>query len=663
MSDQVTLTATTEEIRKLIKGEQQDAAIALCQHVLRYFPKHIETYRLMAEAALEKGDVGGAQELFGRVLSADPENFVAYAGLAIIFEQQHLADEAYWHLERAHELAPANFEVRKELTRLATQVEGKPRTRLKITPGGLARVYEAEGLFAQAAQEFRTIAGNQPKRFDARVALTEVLWRSGQVSQAADTAQALLRVLPFCLKANLILGTALQQSGVEEADTHLQLAEALDPTNRVARDLLGTQSPLHPNDPVLPRYVEEEHPLVTPGLIFDPEAGGEKLFATGTEAESSFGSDWEGETTPTEPAAEAPTTELNAQTPLPDWLVPAPAAESPPLEDSLTAEEWSPVQKANAEVPAAEAVSAKVEPPVQVAEDSKSLEPAPEQPEPDSKSESAHEPAAPSRDEPPSSDLPAWVRADFGSRAGSPPSAPHPPPKPSAAVPSSLPPWLTGLPRTSPNKSTKAEKQSPPESSEPHPPVFPAWLKQEPGGASPSAATADQSAAAEAGDGSDLARSKAQEPLSEMPSWLVETPPQAQPAATGQEPGAPAAAPATPEPMPAENAAPAPPDVRGPEKMPPPSLRRRQVVQANARLEMARAYTTANQFGDALDEYEQIVAQTPLLISEVIPDLEKLVAMPGVPLKAHRVLGDAYTRVDRLGDALEQYRFVLDRVA
>ncbi len=797
MSDQVTVSATTDEIRKLIQSEQHGTAIALCQHILRYFPKHIETYRQMAEATLEKGDLEGARELFGRVLSADPENTVAYAGLAIVFEQQHLTDEAFWHLERAHELAPANLEIRQELVRLSAELEGKSRTRLKITPGGLARLYEAEGLFTQAAQEFRTIAGNSPKRFDARAALAEVLWRSGRVSEAADTAQSLLRVLPFCLKANLILGMALQQSGVEESENHLQLAEALDPTNRVARDLFGAQSPLKPNDPVLPLYVEEASPAPAPGLTF------------ATEEEMPFGAEWQGETPPAEPATESPAPELNEQTLLPDWLVQArtsgpaapteltireaeqeapgqdlsraeeaasaealpfaeqppageapaaagvplaenplagelpaaeetPAGEAPPAEKAPFAAEaiagalplaeetlpfaenepqaqepvsvqipkreegladWLAPEEQAAEQTPAEAPSAplaelppEVETPSSEAtapsQASLEIEPSGSIPEETKPSEPTlgQEAATPPKAEPPSSALPPRLRADFRSTTRPAQSTPRVPPKPTAAVPSSLPPWLTELPHTL-DKSQKAEEESRTESSEPLPPGGSDRLTEDTGGenqaitsAESFSPSAEEQPAEQTHSGTevlsdevtappwaapDLARTEAQEPLSETPSGLTETLPKEEtPAAdvdtSPVEVGAPAAETGVAE---DESAVPVPPDLTGPEKMPPPSLRRRQVVQANARLEQARAYAASDQIGRALDEYEQIVAQTPVLISQVIPDLEKLVTDPGTPLKAHRVLGDAYTRVERLAEALEQYRFVLDRVS
>ena len=58
-----------------------------------------------------------------------------------------------------------------------------------------------------------------------------------------------------------------------------------------------------------------------------------------------------------------------------------------------------------------------------------------------------------------------------------------------------------------------------------------------------------------------------------------------------------------------------------------------------------------------------VVTVDEQLVPQVIPDLEEITTRPEAPIQAHRILGDAYTRVDRLSDALERYRFVLERAS
>ncbi|MFN2121583.1 MAG: tetratricopeptide repeat protein, partial [Anaerolineales bacterium] len=53
MSD-VSLRAYTREIEGLVEHEQRlDEAIAHCRQILKTYPKHLETYRLLGKAFLE----------------------------------------------------------------------------------------------------------------------------------------------------------------------------------------------------------------------------------------------------------------------------------------------------------------------------------------------------------------------------------------------------------------------------------------------------------------------------------------------------------------------------------------------------------------------------------------------------------------------------------
>ena len=66
---------------------------------------------------------------------------------------------------------------------------------------------------------------------------------------------------------------------------------------------------------------------------------------------------------------------------------------------------------------------------------------------------------------------------------------------------------------------------------------------------------------------------------------------------------------------------------------------------------------------EALKEYDYVVQKAPRLVNQVIEDLQVLSRRRDVPLEARRILGDAYTRADRLAEALEEYRFVLERAS
>ncbi len=264
VAEQVALSDYLEEIGTQIRDHHAVEALALCKYVLRQFPKHLETYRLMASALVELGDTNGALDIYRRVLSADPESVDAYVGTARILDVRLQLDEALWYMERAFELAPTQTDIRQELLALYARAEGKPRGRLKLTRGALARLYVQEGLLPQAVREFREISQENPSRYDLRVALAEALWRTEQTRQAAEVAQSLLDPLPYCLKANLILGAAWRESAIEESEGFLQRAQALDPSNQVANRLLADRSPLPPVQIKITRYEDEEPPSPRP---------------------------------------------------------------------------------------------------------------------------------------------------------------------------------------------------------------------------------------------------------------------------------------------------------------------------------------------------------------------------------------------------------------
>ena len=278
---QVPLRDYLEKMRTQLHEGQYADVMALGQHVLKYYPKHIETYRLLGEASLERNDLTAAADLFQRVRSADPENTTALVGLSIVHAQHKELEEAIWHLERAFEIQPANAELRKELLRLYAEYEGAPRNRLKLTPGGLARLYTRQGLYSQAIQEFRALLRRDASRADIQAALAETLYRVGRKQEAAEVAQALLEKLPYCLKANLLLGALWSENGVVEAEALLRRAQSLDPEHKVGRELLPDRWDDAP-PPMLPALDGEAPaaaPTTTPSLPKFGEGAGKELFS------------------------------------------------------------------------------------------------------------------------------------------------------------------------------------------------------------------------------------------------------------------------------------------------------------------------------------------------------------------------------------------------
>ena len=262
-----TLQTYLEAAKSAILAGAYDRAIVICQHVLSHYPKHVEAHCLLGEAHREKGHLDKAEDLFLRVLSADPENLIARWALSVISEERGQPQAAAWQIQRAFDVSPRHAELRKELSRL---LGSKPRWGV----AGLGRLYMHQGLTLSAIDEFRSELDKESDRLDVRIALVEALCAAGRRDEAASACRDILDDSPDCLKANVILGhLQLEQGGAAAADGSelLRRAEALDPENVVASQVLATlgiPSTLSPKTIDLPP-MEREDEILSAGTMPD----------------------------------------------------------------------------------------------------------------------------------------------------------------------------------------------------------------------------------------------------------------------------------------------------------------------------------------------------------------------------------------------------------
>ncbi len=210
---EIALRAYVKEIDDLVEREQLDEAIAHSRHVLETYPKHLDTYRLLGKAYLEAKRYGDAADLFQRVLSAIPDDFVAHIGMSIVREDEGNLDASIWHMERAFETNPANPAIQQELRRLIGKRDGLEPHKVRLTRGALARMYAHGELYPQAIAELRSALQEDPDRPDLQVLLANLYWRTDQKEQAAEVGQQILEKLPYCRDANRIAAGFLQGIG------------------------------------------------------------------------------------------------------------------------------------------------------------------------------------------------------------------------------------------------------------------------------------------------------------------------------------------------------------------------------------------------------------------------------------------------------------------
>jgi len=226
----IPLRAYNREIEAMIDRGESNAAIAHCRHILKYYPKHIDTYRLLGKAYLESQRYAEAADVLQRILSAVPDDFISQIGMSIIREDEGNLDAAIWHMEKAFEAQPSNTAVQDELRRLYGRRDGVEPPKIRLTRGALVRMYARGELYQQAIAEIRAALAEDPLRVDLEVILARMYYLSGQTVAAIEVCSRLISKLPYCFEANRILAeTLLQTSRAEDAKIYQQRVFAMDP--------------------------------------------------------------------------------------------------------------------------------------------------------------------------------------------------------------------------------------------------------------------------------------------------------------------------------------------------------------------------------------------------------------------------------------------------
>lgn len=248
MATETSLREYSARIADAIDNGRYATAVANAKHVLSQYPKCVSTYRLMARAALEAGQYDFAVDLLQRVLSCNPEDVIAWAGLSGVHDRRGEMEQAVAYLQRAVELTGGTGPVEAELRKLYSKRDGAEPKKVPLSPAALAWMYIRGDLLSKAIEQFREVLAQDPDRAEVSLGLAEALWRDNQRVEAAQVCLELLERLPYCLKANLILGEIWTSGGRDDGAAYLQRAEAVDPENKMAQELFGSASPLPPKE-------------------------------------------------------------------------------------------------------------------------------------------------------------------------------------------------------------------------------------------------------------------------------------------------------------------------------------------------------------------------------------------------------------------------------
>ena len=226
----VSLRVYNREIESMIEGGLLDESVAHCQHILKTFPMHVETYRLLGKSFLEARRYTDAADIFQRVLMTVPDDFVSQVGMSIIRDDEGKLDDAIWHMERAFETQPSNPAIQGELRRLYGRRDGVEPPKIRLSRDALANMYSQGELFNQAIAEIRAVLAEDANRPDLQVMLARAYFRAGQRVEAAEMAANLLKKYTYCMDALRILVDVLPGTArAENTQVYRQRLGMLDP--------------------------------------------------------------------------------------------------------------------------------------------------------------------------------------------------------------------------------------------------------------------------------------------------------------------------------------------------------------------------------------------------------------------------------------------------
>lgn len=105
-----------KKIDKLTDNGNLEQATFHCLYLLRQFPKMLRIYERLGRTFLEMDNYNGALNIYLRLCSAQPDNFLNHISLAYTYVECGRTENAIMHCETANCLQPDNETVEKDLT-------------------------------------------------------------------------------------------------------------------------------------------------------------------------------------------------------------------------------------------------------------------------------------------------------------------------------------------------------------------------------------------------------------------------------------------------------------------------------------------------------------------------------------------------------------------
>ncbi|GEM_PF-1313593 len=107
----IELNEYLEKLDELIAENNYEQAAYHCFYLLRQFPKNLTLYKLLGRIYVELNNLRAALNIYRRIVSTEPDNFLNQLSLSYIFEEQKSLEQSIFHSQTALFLQPENKDV------------------------------------------------------------------------------------------------------------------------------------------------------------------------------------------------------------------------------------------------------------------------------------------------------------------------------------------------------------------------------------------------------------------------------------------------------------------------------------------------------------------------------------------------------------------------
>jgi tetratricopeptide (TPR) repeat protein len=227
----IQLATCREAMAHVLRDDRPADVAALAQVVLKWMPRHLDTYQWLLEAAWQLKQWDEGEEWGRRLLQADPNNAPAWRAVARGVEErgQRAQSHAVW--QRAFEVAPFDPDVRSGLSRTNLELNSE----LSLNQACLATIYRHGFRWRHAATEYRALIEADPRRIDFLVGLMVSLWRMGSRDDAYQIALYLVNQHRHLIIAWVVIAAAGDEN--DRALAHDPIM-SMDPDGEFSRQWL-----------------------------------------------------------------------------------------------------------------------------------------------------------------------------------------------------------------------------------------------------------------------------------------------------------------------------------------------------------------------------------------------------------------------------------------